>query len=66
MDIMASFFATIDFVLSAISLYRGLENMTANPSLNFSISLFCFGMGILQVGLMRAKDMRGINESKTL
>lgn len=52
MYIIASFFPIIDFALSAIVLYRGLKNMVTNPPLSFSISLFCFGIGILHVGLM--------------
>lgn len=44
--------AMVQFGLASIELYRGLSGNSSNPALALAVSMFCFGMGIMQVGLI--------------
>lgn len=42
----------IQFGFASIELYCGLSGNSSNPALSLAVSMFCFGMGIMQVGLI--------------
>lgn len=44
--------AMVQFGLASIELYYGLSGNSSNPALALAASMFCFGMGIIQVGLI--------------
>ena len=44
--------AMIQFGLASIELYYGLSGNSGDPALSLAVSMFCFGMGIMQVGLI--------------
>lgn len=45
--------AMIQFGLASIELYYGLSGNSGDPALSLAVSMFCFGMGIIQVGAHR-------------
>ena len=44
--------AMVQFGLASIELYYGLSGNSGDPALSLAVSMFCFGMGIIQVGLI--------------
>lgn len=44
--------AIVQFGLASIELYYGLSGNSSNPALALAVSMFCFGLGIIQMGFI--------------
>lgn len=54
-SILSIVLAIADFLFASINLYHGLNS---DFSLSFAVSLFCFGMGILQTAVYLKDDVK--------
>ena len=44
--------AIVEFALASAELYYALSGKSSNPALALSASMFLFGMGVIQVGII--------------
>lgn len=44
--------AALEFVLASVELYYALSGNSKNPALSLAVSMFCFGMGIVQAAFI--------------